>query len=331
MLGEVYLKGRMIVSNKQKRQKAYHGVLSGLQARIRKNRLGELLVLDGYLSPLELRSALELSKNSGKKLGRVLVEQKLIDPLVIRQTLLEQFALRAVTTVMTLFVSFSSMAVSKSARASSIKDVPARMAFTQAAFSPVNYYPALFGSTEKKSGALKAFTKWTDMFNRFDAALNTSGGQKSMEGFKNALESMRDQPLSRMATQVNELVNRTRYVPDSKNYGMNDYWSTPVEFFARGGDCEDFAIAKYTALRALGVPEERLRVAIVQDLQKNVPHAILIVYTDNGAMILDNQIKTAVNAERVSHYKPIFSINRDAWWLHTKPTTSVTTVASAAR
>ncbi len=319
------------MSSDKKRQKAYQGILSGLKARIRRNRLGELLVLDGYLSPDELKHALSLSKNSGKKLGRVLVDENLIDPIIIRQTLIEQFALRGVTAVMTLFLSISSMAITKSARASSIKDVPARMAFTQAAFSPVSYYPALFGSTEKKSGALKAFTKWTDMFGRFDAALNTSNGQKSMQEFKNALETMRDLPLSRMAAQVNDYVNKTRYVPDSKNYGQNDYWSTPVEFFARGGDCEDFAITKYTALRALGVPEERLRLAIVQDLQKNVPHAILIVYTDNGAMILDNQIKTAVNAERVSHYKPIFSINRDAWWLHTKPTTSVTTVASAAR
>lgn len=319
------------MTDKPKRQKAYSGILSGLKARIRKNRLGELLVLDGYLSPQELKSALELSKMSGHRLGDVLVQQRLVDPLVIRQTLLEQFALRSVTAVMTLFVSLSSMAISKSARASSIKDVPARMAFTQAAFSPVSYYPALFGSTEKKSGALSAFTKWTNMFDRFDAALNTSGGQKSMEGFKNALETMRDLPLSRMAAQVNELVNRTHYVPDSKNYGQNDYWATPVEFFSRGGDCEDFAIAKYTALRTLGVPEERLRVAIVQDLQKNVPHAILIVYTDNGPMILDNQIKTAINADRVSHYKPIFSINRDAWWLHTKPAGSVTAVASAAR
>ena len=55
-----------------------------------------------------------------------------------------------------------------------------------------------------------------------------------------------------------------------------------TDFFTRGGDCEDFAIAKYTALRALGVPEERLRVAIVHDDEKNLPHAILVVYTDNA-------------------------------------------------
>lgn len=317
---------------KDSHHQQYKGILSGLKARLHRNRLGELLVLDGYLSPDELRYALSVSKNSGRKLGRVLVEEGLVDSVAIRQTLVEQFALRFMTTAAAVFISISSMGIAKQARASSIKDVPSRMALTtNGGIQNVAYYPKLFGSTEKKSSSLTAFTKWTGMFTRFDAALNTTQGQQSMETFRTQLEDLKGLPLNKMATRVNDIVNKVRYVPDSKNYGQNDYWATPVEFFAKGGDCEDFAIAKYTALRALGVPEDRLRVAIVQDMQKNIPHAILIVYTDQGAMILDNQIKTAVQAERVAHYKPIFSINRDAWWLHTKPTGNVTTVASAAR
>lgn len=311
----------------------YKGILSGLKARLHRNRLGELLVLDGYISPQELRDALAIGKATGRKLGRVLIEENFVEPVVIRQTLVEQFALRFMTTAVTVFLSLSSFGIAKSARASSIKDVPSRMALaTQGAVTPVSYYPKLFGSTEKRSGSLSAFTKWTGMFARFDAALNSADGRDSMQDFRKRLYSMKDLPLHKMAAEVNEIVNQVRYVPDNANYGQNDYWATPIEFFSKGGDCEDYAIAKYTALRALGVPEERLRVAIVQDMQKNVPHAILIVYTDNGAMILDNQIKSAVNADRVAHYKPIFSINRDAWWLHTKPTsTPVTVVASAAR
>lgn len=310
----------------------YKGILSGLKARLHRNRLGELLVLDGYLSPEELRYALSISKSSGRKLGKVLAEEGLVDAIAIRQTLIEQFALRFMTTAAAIFISVSSMGITKQARASSIKDVPSRMALVNGGgIENVAYYPKLFGSTEKKSGSLTAFTKWTGMFARFDSVLNTPNGQKSMDNFRAKLEDIKDMPLHKMAARVNDIVNDVRYVPDSKNYGQNDYWATPVEFFAKGGDCEDFAIAKYTALRALGVPEDRLRVAIVQDMQKNVPHAILIVYTDNGAMILDNQIKSAVQADRVAHYKPIFSINRNAWWLHTKPTGNVTTVASASR
>lgn len=309
----------------------YTGILSGLKARLHRNRLGELLVLDGYLSPDELRYALSVSKASGRKLGRVLVEEDLVESSAIRQTLIEQFALRFMTTAVTVLISLAGMGVTKSARASSIKDVPSRIALASNSFQSASYYPKLFGSTEKRSGSLTAFTKWTGMFARFDTALNNTSGQKSMEHFRQEIDGLKGQSLAKMAQGVNSIVNKVRYVPDSKNYGQNDYWATPVEFFAKGGDCEDYAIAKYTALRALGVPEDRLRVAIVQDMQKNVPHAILIVYTDQGAMILDNQIKTAVSADRVAHYKPIFSINRDAWWLHTKPTGNITNVASAAQ
>ena len=317
---------------KQSNDSQYKGILSGLKARLHRNRLGELLVLDGYLSPEELRYALSVSKSSGDKLGKVLVQEGLVDAVAIRQTLIEQFALRFMTTAAAVFISLSSMGIAKQARASSIKDVPSRMALTtNSGIEQVAYYPKLFGSTEKKSNSLTAFTKWTGMFARFDAAMNSANGQQAMEDFRSKIEDLKGQPLHKMAAGVNSIVNQVRYVTDNKNYGQNDYWATPVEFFAKGGDCEDYAIAKYTALRALGVPEDRLRVAIVQDLQKNVPHAILIVYTDQGAMILDNQIKTAVQAERVAHYKPIFSINRDAWWLHTKPTGNITTVASAAR
>lgn len=309
----------------------YKGVLAGLQARLRRNRLGELLVQSGYLSPEGLRRSLQISKAHNRPLGRVLIEQAYVDPFVIRRTLAEQFALRFMTASVTVFLSLASMGFSKQARAASIKDVPARMALVEASFSPVASYPKLFGSTEKRSSSLKAFTKWTGMFQRFDAAFNQQKSQQVISDFRAQLATMKGLPLHKMAAQVNSLVNQTRYITDSKNYGQNDYWATPVEFLTRGGDCEDFAIAKYTALRALGVPEERLRLAIVQDMKKNVPHAILIVYTDNGAIILDNQIKTPVSADRVSHYKPIFSINRDAWWLHTAPRGTVTVIASAAQ
>jgi predicted transglutaminase-like cysteine proteinase len=148
-----------------------------------------------------------------------------------------------------------------------------------------------------------------------------------MNDWKRDLMAYQGLPLREMAERVNTLVNKTQYIEDTQNYGQSDYWATPIEFFTRGGDCEDFAIAKYVSLRALGVPENRMRIAIVQDLQKNIPHAVLIVYADEGAVVLDNQNKRVVAANAINHYKPIFSINRTAWWLHTKP--DATRLASA--
>ena len=82
------------------------------------------------LSPDELRYALSVSKTSGRKLGRVLAEEGLVDRSAIRQTLVEQFALRFMTTAVTVFISLAGMGAAKQARASSIKDVPSRIALT---------------------------------------------------------------------------------------------------------------------------------------------------------------------------------------------------------
>lgn len=313
-------------------EKQYHGVFSRIKTRLERNRLGELLVQRGVLAPSDLKLALAGARQENLTLGRYLVLNNQVSQFAIRRALTEQFMLRFMTAAITVFISMTSFGMTKQAHASSIKDVPARMAFTQAAFAPVASFPKLFGSSEKRSTSLTAFTKWTDMFEKFDASMNSSYGQAKMQDFLQDLAAFRDMPLDQMAANVNTLLNRVAYVSDQANYGKSDYWATPIEFLTRGGDCEDYAIAKYTALRILGVPEERMRLAIVQDLQKNIPHAVLIVYTDNGPLVLDNQIKTAKRADAIAHYKPIFSINRSAWWLHTKPAGgNVTVVASAAR
>src|SRR5690606_31721107 len=115
-------------------------------------------------SPQQLNSALEMGRASGRQLGRVLVEQNLVQKNTIRKTLVQQFALRTAIAVLTIFISFAGFGASKQARAGAIKDVPARVAFQQvAAIAPMGQYPKLFGSAEKASSSLSAFTKWTTM------------------------------------------------------------------------------------------------------------------------------------------------------------------------
>ena len=320
-----------MTDSEKKHNNQHRGIFSKLQSRLQKNRLGELLVLDGVLTPEELKHALKSSRANGQQLGSYLVEGHRVSKTAIRRTLLEQFTLRCMMASVAVFISIASMGFAKNARAGQIEDATAKISLVQGSFQKAAYHPKLFGATEKQSRSLKAFDKWTGMFDRFNASLNSPNAQGEIAKMQRDIQGFKGMGLSQMATSVNNLMNQKRYVTDKANYGKNDYWATPVEFFQRGGDCEDFAIAKYTALRALGVPENRLRIAIVQDLQKNIPHAVLIVYTDQGPMLLDNQIKSAVKADKVSHYKPIFSINQEAWWLHTMPKNGLTRVASAAQ
>lgn len=303
----------------------FKGILNALKQRLDRNRLGDLLVSYGALTPQQLRYALVRQQTYGVPLGRVLLQERMIARQELYRALAEQWAFRTMTATMTVLLAMTVFGV-KPARAGAIRDVPAEITLVgvaNAAFSPVDQYPALFGSQERASANLKPFTKWTQMFDRFESGLKTSDGQATIRNFQHDLEGMKNLPLPAMAQKVNTLVNKTPYIEDSRKWGMSDYWATPVEFLNRGGDCEDFAISKYAALRALGVPEERLRIAIVHDLQKDIPHAILILYADDGAMILDNQSSEVRMARDVNRYKPIFSINRTAWWLHTKPQETV--------
>ncbi|MCB1651689.1 MAG: transglutaminase-like cysteine peptidase [Alphaproteobacteria bacterium] len=306
------------------------GILSEFKIALQRNRLGELLVLKGLISPEDLQDALKTQKNSKKALGQIFLESAAVSRWQLFKILGRQYVLRTCAATLLMFIALAHMG-GKKAHAESIEDVPAKLMLASIApeFERVSAYPALFGTDEKRSANLSAFTKWTGMFKRFDQDLKNTGSQAVMRQWQNQLRTFKGGSIHAMARKVNDFVNESRYIVDSKNWGRSDYWATPVEFIKRGGDCEDFAIAKYTALRALGVPEERLRVAIVQDTYKNIPHAVLVVYTESGAVVLDNQIKSLVDAERAGRYRPIFSINRTAWWLHSAQSGSGTVVASA--
>ena len=303
------------------------GIFKTIKTYLERNRIGDLLVMRQALSPAQLKTALAKQQFDSRTLGDILVQEGYVTRGQIRSAMATQYAVRSCAAALTIFVSVS-LSTPRTAHAGSLKDVPAQLTLASASVGSVAAYPQLFGTGEKRSGDLSAFTKWAAMFDRFERDSRTDQAQGVLATWKSKLEPMRGLPLDQMVLQVNDMANKVKYIGDNKNWGKSDYWETPVEFFTRGGDCEDFAIAKYSSLRALGVPDDRMRIAIVKDTEKNLPHAILIVYGDSHTYVLDNQIKTVRTTGSIGHYKPIFSINRSAWWLHTSPQNTM--VASAA-
>ena len=119
--------------------------------------------------------------------------------------------------------------------------------------------------------------------------------------------------------KVNAFFNgMIRFVDDIVLYGVKDYWATPFEFIARAaGDCEDFAIAKFFTLKAMGVAEEHLNIAYVKALQYNVSHMVLTYFSQPGAepLILDNLVDSINPASQRTDLMPIFSFNGSGLWL----------------
>ncbi|OPY14312.1 MAG: hypothetical protein A4E66_00442 [Syntrophus sp. PtaB.Bin001] len=119
--------------------------------------------------------------------------------------------------------------------------------------------------------------------------------------------------------KVNSFFNKNlSYVEDIDLWGVKDYWATPVEFLCRGaGDCEDYAIAKYFTLKAMGVPEEKLNISYVKSLQLNKSHMVLTYYSKPGEepLILDNLINSIKPASQRDDLSPIFSFNGTGLWM----------------
>jgi predicted transglutaminase-like cysteine proteinase len=82
---------------------------------------------------------------------------------------------------------------------------------------------------------------------------------------------------------VNTFFNRLPFVTDLAHWGVEDYRASPAEAVASdGADCEDFSIAKYFALKELGVPIERLRITYVKAVRLNQAHMVLAYYPAPG-------------------------------------------------
>ncbi len=145
--------------------------------------------------------------------------------------------------------------------------------------------------------------------------------QRRLGGWKTMLETPANRELPEPARLklVNDYVAETLFVCDPLQWCMEDYWAKPVEFLANGGgDCEDYAIAKYFALRALGVPDSKLHIMYAQYNSGGVngAHMVLAYYPTPGdePLILDNLDYEIRPAGQRKELTPRFGFNvKDLW------------------
>jgi predicted transglutaminase-like cysteine proteinase len=187
-------------------------------------------------------------------------------------------------------------------------------AFEQVAAVSQTY---LFGSREIHSANLKMFPKWRGTLQRFEEELKScETGPCRKKQWQAVIEGLRGKDLMTQLRELNTEMNDKRYITDPVNWNLPDYWATPFQFLRKNGDCEDYAIAKFMALRALGVPTDVMRIVVLNDLNLGLAHAILVVEVDGTPMVLDNQIKGVVAAASIHHYQPVYAVTDKGWWLY---------------
>lgn len=184
---------------------------------------------------------------------------------------------------------------------------------------------ALFGTAEFRAESHAALPKWDRVLegiatekSQYEACQGNYDAcpSRAAMAWQALISGLQGENPSKQIREVNRFFNQIEYRPDSENFGISDYWATPLEFIAYAGDCEDYAIAKYVSLRQLGYPASTLRMVVVQDTLRDLAHAVLAVYTDEGTFILDNLTNAVLPHDRIFQYEPYYSVNEEARWAH---------------
>lgn len=184
---------------------------------------------------------------------------------------------------------------------------------------------ALFGTMEFTSPSLEALPQWRRILDDMatESVAMDDCTADSSKCTTAALRSWRDLQVhargqSRMdkVHSVNQFFNRWPYKSDDEAFGRREYWASPTTFMVHSGDCEDYAIAKYFALRSLGFDKDELRIVVLYDRIRNVGHAVLAVYHDQDILILDSLSNFITTHQRYRHYIPQYSMNETTRWAH---------------
>ncbi len=119
-----------------------------------------------------------------------------------------------------------------------------------------------------------------------------------------------------IAERINSQVNASvTWMSDSEQFGVPEFWCE-----ARSGfdDCDGYALLKRELLRQQGFDAEKIHLATcwINVVAIDTGHCVLIVETDKGQFVLDNNLKDPVplNFESVG-YKYLWNIiEREGKW-----------------
>ena len=141
-------------------------------------------------------------------------------------------------------------------------------------------------------------------------------GVERVERWEKLMWDIAYQSTAKQLQAVNQFFNKLTFRSDRDHWQQDDYWATPIETLASdGGDCEDFAIAKYFTLRQLGVPAKQMRITYVKALRLNEPHMVLTYYPERGEpLILDILIPDMLPASMRTDLEPVYSFNAEGLW-----------------
>jgi predicted transglutaminase-like cysteine proteinase len=171
------------------------------------------------------------------------------------------------------------------------------------------------------STVVKAYihTPWTEDLYQYLADTYDTNVEKRARYIQQMILADETVTEQQMITDVNNFFNQVQWVSDSLHWGQKDYWQTPLETLIEfKGDCEDIAIAKYTLLRVMGIPDRNL--SLVYSFTNGVPHMVLAYYEsfDANPYILDSLNEKLLRGDEREDIVPVYEFNSTTVWLTDK-------------
>lgn len=195
-------------------------------------------------------------------------------------------------------------------------DAPGAIHVMAAAFS--EFHARAISSAETNAKWQNVLWRHQIEMRRYARNVGTNHQNPAIHTWLAFISSLRGRNPKEQIKAVNAFFNHFRYATDQSLWGVPDYWATPAQFIAAGaGDCEDYAIAKYFTLRALGFSDDALRLTIVNDrFRHNIAHAILLVSLNGAVRVLDNQSWYVGTDADLVHYRPLYAVNKKSLWIY---------------
>lgn len=175
------------------------------------------------------------------------------------------------------------------------------LAITATTIAPANAF-GLGGLSRKSTPKIERFSSPTRAPVAFQFFCLTSPRDCRGSGSKAVRYST---SLERKLNYVNRKVNRNIKPVREKR----DVWSVGVS----RGDCEDYVLTKRRALIRSGVSAGALRIAVVRT-GGGVGHAVLVVKTNKGDLVLDNRRSSIVSSYKSGYRFIKMSSNQPKRW-----------------
>ena len=134
-------------------------------------------------------------------------------------------------------------------------------------------------------------------------------------------------PTRKKIQLVNRFINKRKYRRDRRSKakdlalsanGTRNTWSTLTSFLRRGGDCEDYATAKYFIMREMGFKAKDMRIVVSWDKKEHAYHARLAVRLEEKILWLEND-NSIHRSTQNSLFRHVYSINEENIWDHQSP------------